>query len=488
MESNLTSKQADGSHAVSYIIEDHSIPTKIRLLDESQPVPTAPGHVQVMQLYKSEPNIFGGDIQHVTIGKGTQDISMEDSLNILFVGQTGTGKTTVVNSIINYLYGVDYNDTFRFQLVSNGDDRLGTSQTQAESQTQYISIYNIPCESSFPIPKNIKIIDTPGFGDTHGVDQDKKIVDQIERIFKNEETNDKGQKCGVEYINAVAIVVKASDTRLTEPQKYIFSSILQIFGKEIEENIIIIVTNADSSTPGAFASLEKYGIPTKNNIIVNNVAFFGDKTDPFQAATNQIYWNLAITAYGKFLSIANSFEAKSLVNSFQVLKQRKNLFEVLHEIQISITNHASKLASIDRQKQIVNENEDKINRNQKFETYYTEYEWIKEPLPEGQYSTNCAFCKHQTCHSRCYVDDKKDCSSMDSNGYCMVCKCHYSRHYNDRNIYKQVAVTKTSIDYGMKKNMEEGEKNKTEAEKIISRLQSEKNSEKIKSNKKQKKP
>ena len=38
-------------------------------------------------------------------------------LNLLVMGQTGAGKTTLVDSILNYLLGIDYYDKFRYKLV-----------------------------------------------------------------------------------------------------------------------------------------------------------------------------------------------------------------------------------------------------------------------------------------------------------------------------------------------------------------------------------
>lgn len=32
------------------------------------------------------------------------------------MGKTGTGKTTLINSMINYLLGVDFEDSFRYKV------------------------------------------------------------------------------------------------------------------------------------------------------------------------------------------------------------------------------------------------------------------------------------------------------------------------------------------------------------------------------------
>ena len=48
--------------------------------------------------------------------------------------------------------------------------------------TDDVIIYNIKPHENIP---SIKIIDTPGFGDTRWIDQDKIIRDKVDDTFKN---------------------------------------------------------------------------------------------------------------------------------------------------------------------------------------------------------------------------------------------------------------------------------------------------------------
>ena len=79
--------------------------------------------------------------------------------NIIVIGETGSGKTTLINSFINFLMNIKLTDDFRYVLIDEGQN-----QNQKESQTSNInSYYILPENKDFP---PIKIIDTPGFGDT----------------------------------------------------------------------------------------------------------------------------------------------------------------------------------------------------------------------------------------------------------------------------------------------------------------------------------
>ena len=91
-----------------------------------------------------------------------------NSKSMMVVGQTGCGKTTLLNSLVNYLTGIRFEDKFRYKIINEG-----TNQNQAQSQTSEVNIYYIHSHNGNP---PIKIIDTPGFGDTRGIEMDKLIT------------------------------------------------------------------------------------------------------------------------------------------------------------------------------------------------------------------------------------------------------------------------------------------------------------------------
>ena len=107
----------------------------------------------------------------------------------MVVGQTGSGKTTLLNFFVNYLLGVEFEDPFRYMLIVED-----TNKTQAHSQTDRVNDYKI--RPLIPHVSPIILVDTPGFGDTRGLIQDKLIANQIKDFFKND----------LDSINAVCFV------------------------------------------------------------------------------------------------------------------------------------------------------------------------------------------------------------------------------------------------------------------------------------------
>ena len=81
----------------------------------------------------------------------------------MIVGATGVGKTTLSTGMITYLFGVRWEDTFRFTIV------VENAGTQAESVTQKITAYTIYYQEGSLRNFSLTLVDTPGVGDTKGL-------------------------------------------------------------------------------------------------------------------------------------------------------------------------------------------------------------------------------------------------------------------------------------------------------------------------------
>ncbi|XP_072574553.1 uncharacterized protein [Paramormyrops kingsleyae] len=198
--------------------------------------------------------------------------NIREHRTIMVIGATGAGKSTLINGMINYILGVKWEDDFRFKLIDEG-----VLKSQAESQTALVTTYEINYQDGYTISYSITIIDTPGFGDTRGIERDRAITDQIRTFFTSDN--------GISAIDAVCFVTQASLARLTHAQKYVFDSILSIFGKDIADNIQMLVTFADGQKPPVLEAINVSVIPCprkENGIPVhfkfNNSALFADNS------------------------------------------------------------------------------------------------------------------------------------------------------------------------------------------------------------------
>ena len=148
-------------------------------------------------------------------------------VSILLVGETGTGKTTFLNSLINFILNVNYTNKYRYLLVNNKD-----SENTFSSQTKEVNIYYIKSHNNYP---PIKIIDTPGFGDTSGHEFDRKIAKMIYEKFQE-----------IKELNSICIICKYNEGRFDFSQRYIFNCIIELFGNDMIENFMILFSFCDS--------------------------------------------------------------------------------------------------------------------------------------------------------------------------------------------------------------------------------------------------
>ncbi|CAG2243042.1 unnamed protein product [Mytilus edulis] len=108
-------------------------------------------------------------------------------------------KSTLINAMANYIMGVTWADPFRFTLVNVETSEQGRSG----NQTEWITCYNINTSVSSRLKYNINLIDTPGFGDTRGLDHDQTVINQIKELCTIKGT------LGVATIDAVCFILKA---------------------------------------------------------------------------------------------------------------------------------------------------------------------------------------------------------------------------------------------------------------------------------------
>lgn len=378
-------------------------------------------------------------LRKFVINLGEKGMQLQDKFKtvpekvMMVVGSTGSGKTTTVNAMINHVLGVQWKDDFRLKLIHelSSNQGAGTIGNQAHSQTQFVSCYTLPYMEGFKIPYNLTIVDTPGFGDTRGIEHDKVITEQIRRFF-----NTKGS-AGIDHVDAICFMAQAGNPRLTPTQQYVFDRILAMFGKDIKKNVLVLFTFADGQKPQALSAMLAAGIleDESNFFKFNNSALFvansgEDDEDNF----DKMFWRMGIKSFEKFFHELAAMEPKSLVLTKQVLDERAQLEVRLSGLREKIELGVNKLSELQQLKRVCKQHAADINANKNFKFTVQEPKRIQIELPTGTYTTNCLVCNF-TCHFPCSIprnENKDGCAAM-TNGSCGECpnNCHWSQHVND---------------------------------------------------------
>ena len=384
---------------------------------------------------------------------------------LMVVGATGAGKTTLINGIANYMYGVQWKDDFRFVLVANEP----TKKSQAHSQTSWITAYTLYRGEGSPIRYSLTIIDTPGFGDTEGVERDKKIADQIKEFFSVRPPK------GIDILHGIGFVAQSSLARLSPSQKYIFDSILSIYGRDVASNIFMMTTFADGQDPPVMEAIKVAKIPHQKYFKFNNSALFvnGDE-DSFDA----MFWKMGKKSFQDFFSHFGKAEHRSLQLTREVLSEREQLENCIKELQPQIHAGLTKMDELKRVVTLLRHNKNLIEQNKDFIISVPVTKQRKVDTPRGQYTTNCLNCNY-TCHDNCaYADneDKKHCCAM-RNGNCTICpeSCNWSKHVNNPYIFELYEDEEVRTSQELKDRYDTAKEGESRAETMIANIKDELN-------------
>ncbi len=113
-----------------------------------------------------------------------------------------------------------FREKTRFEITDDQSDR-----TKAHNQTSSVTVYGFYLQES---PTDLTIIDTPGYGDTRGIELDQEIAVSLYNLSDSAE--------GIYEIDAVCLVIKATQHKtnsLTDKSTY-----LMLFSLYLEEILL----------------------------------------------------------------------------------------------------------------------------------------------------------------------------------------------------------------------------------------------------------
>jgi hypothetical protein len=182
--------------------------------------------------------------------------------NILILGETGVGKSTFINAFVNYLTFETLDEAKKHEELSwvipcsfstqimdrTGDGDIVETEvmvgsrpdehdgSKGESATQQTTVYPVTIGTS-----TIRLIDTPGIGDTRGILYDRKnMADILQTLSSYDE------------LHGILILLKSNSSRLTISFIYCLKELLKHLHRSAAKNMVFGFTNTRISnyTPG----------------------------------------------------------------------------------------------------------------------------------------------------------------------------------------------------------------------------------------------
>ncbi|XP_047424880.1 uncharacterized protein LOC124996159 isoform X2 [Mugil cephalus] len=408
-----------------------------------------------------------GTLRRVTFGRRNVDMPNK---TILLVGETGAGKSTLVNFLVNYSMGVKFEDDVWFDILE-GEEK----KSQSESQTTDVIVYKIFGFEGQTLPYSLTIIDTPGYGSTEAIEHDVVVNQRLFDWFRSED--------GVHEVDVVGVVMKATDNRLSDRLSYVFNSVMSLFGKDLEKNIVALMTHSDGLTPtDAVEALKVATIKcAKNNkgqlvhFVFNNRQH-QDRSQQRQRKKLEEAHQISVEGMKGLVAFMEKTAARELKETADVLNERIRLTACIQNLNDRIHMTEMKQRELRQTKEALKKHEQEMKMNKQFtievDEAYKELEATDGRMWGLFFFEGAVCCTHceENCHyPGCTVAWKPEHCEVMKKGRCTVCSrnCLASAHVKDKWVYveKTRRVKKTLTD--MKNRYES---NKAEAAKKTSLL------------------
>ncbi|KAK4872826.1 hypothetical protein RN001_014855 [Aquatica leii] len=406
-------------------------------------------------------------------------VSKENDINILLLGETGVGKSTFINAFFNYISFSSLwqakngyfqvvipsqftitDEDFQERVIKVGKDHNESIEIGA-SATQSCRSYVYPVKGT---DLKIRLIDTPGIGDTRGIEQDNINFENVLSFIGE-----------LKYLNAICILLKPNNSRLTVMFEFCIKQLLSRLEKSASENLIFVFTN----TRGTFYRPGET-LPSLKKLLttIKGVDIHCEKKNIFCTDNESFRFLAALKDNVHFSSTDVNNFSQSWTQSYEeclrmikyILGDDNNVGLIPHDVKNSISvNEARRL--IVQLSQPLAEIAELIQDNiraadiHREKLKHTDTSLVKlrsqlyipvinlKVVKLNQPTTVCTSSKcseiyeiggkkkwhyHQTCHCPCYLNNVTkeiigspeliNCAAMNENGECVQCSCRYQLH------------------------------------------------------------
>lgn len=361
--------------------------------------------------------------------------------NILLFGETGSGKSTLINYLTNFFLGGSLKKlkvaipTKHHKATENWtyseQDLHDTSKSKTRDCIDYDFTKGDLC---------FNFIDTPGLSDTEGTAKDDEHIVKIMTAAEN-----RGN------LSAIIIVINGTVARATVNLRNTLTLLKGSVPDVLLKNLLVVLTNCSKATANFdLKQLEPWKVPKDNVFHMNNSALsmpiqeWKDDEDIMEDLV--AHWKRSMKAMESIMKKVKQLGNKA-THAFRDMRVKRNKIKAeLHGILLEM----KKLQTL----------QDDLNSAQVDEkdvaTDIRKYANFKETkivdyveMEDAPYHSTICMMHSKICHERCglrYTTEQgneifKGCSCMGGGPLCRECECEHSTHYHDKK--KPVKKTKT---------------------------------------------
>ena len=448
------------------------------------------------------------------------------NINILILGETGVGKSTWINSFANYLYFSTLDEAIQgnkecpvvaipsqFTVHCQGQEQVISIGGNDANEVHDVGASNTQEARTYPFKVGkytVNLIDTPGIGDTRGIQQDDSNMEGIlsHLTFYKE-------------IHVILILLKPNNARLGIFFKHCIQQLLAHLHKDAARNIAFVFTNTRSTfyEPGeTLPSLRKLLLEKQMGIeaVNSNIFCFDNEAFRFLACTLQGVnfppdvtadfeksWEKACKETQRLLKFTHNLSPHKVFNTISLNDARRiivSLSRPLQEFAEVIKKNIKQMEDQKSQAESFGKDAQEFASKLKFDGITLEQKTLGFPrtvcthdncvefVPCGK--DNITQKNYKTwCHEHCglggsvrpeVVGDERlmGCAAMNGNNVCNKCGHSYNIHMH--RTYDMVKVKKEFISTAVQEKIDraktekqKAEMRKQEFEKLVTELKEE---------------
>ncbi|CAF4358218.1 unnamed protein product [Rotaria magnacalcarata] len=390
--------------------------------------------------------------------------SSSTEINVVIIGETGTGKSTLINYLTNLFHDgslenlkiaipTRYLKSNMSSIMPKPHEKFLDDITRCK--TSQCTKYQFQVEQVY-----FNFFDTPGINDTGGYLADNENLNRIFECIQS-----------FEYLTALVLVLNGTQARLTVNIKNVLERFHDRIPDGFYSNMILILTNCSSHT----INFESINFLNHTAIFYMQNSAFSSDPQTWSEQTREILqrdWNISIQTMNDFIKTLVLLAPVSTKSLLDLNNDRNIIRSVLHESRLMIMELQQiedELIALEQAAFIYSENVEKYTTKNGAQTKNI---LVNEIITTPYHNTLCLQC-NAVCHERCSLTETtqrgehafRRCTVM-NNGRCTVCpgKCSYDMHYHDRRLIKRVPKTLNTAISSLSNKYIEAEKDKVACE------------------------